>query len=361
MGSVWGKCVKLSLFGESHGPGIGVVLDGLPHGFALDLNAVSAEMQRRRATGALATPRAEADMPEILSGLLNNVTTGAPLCALIRNQDARSGDYEGLREVPRPGHADYTAFVRYGNHHDVHGGGHFSGRLTAPLVFAGAVAKQIIAVQGAEVCGRVSRLAGIDDPASPGIYKNSTAWAGLRQKPVAAFDDGAAERMRQAILAAKAEGDSVGGCIEAVAFGLPAGLGSPFFDNVESRLASFLFAIPAVKAVSFGAGFAIADLMGSEANDAFLWDDGRVKTATNHNGGLGGGITNAMPLVVNVALKPTPSIAKPQRSVNLKTGQNEELRVKGRHDPCVVQRALPVVEAGVALTILDLMVEAGKL
>ena len=303
--NIYGERFKISIFGESHGPAIGVVIDGLPPGFAPDMAKVKAEMARR-APGkhALSTPRAEADSVEIVSGLLAGKTTGAPLCGLIRNQDVRSGDYEERKN--RPGHADYAAYVKYKGFSDHRGGGHFSGRLTAPLVFAGALARQLL--PGIEIAAR-SR------------------------------DD-----LTEAILAAKADGDSVGGIIDCVVAGLPAGLGEPFFGSVESRLSALLFSIPAIKAVEFDDGFTLAGLRGSASNRTEF--------------GILGGITTGKPLRFCVAVKPTPSIALEQDTFDLVTGQPAKITVEGRHDPCIVPRAVPVVEAAAAIGLFDLCLSA---
>ena len=328
--NTWGYKLRLSIFGESHGPAIGVVMDGLPPGEPIDLEDVARELLRRApGRDETATARREEDTAEVLSGLLMGRTTGAPLCAVIRNRDTRSGDYDAKL---RPGHADWTALLKYKGHTDRRGGGHFSGRLTAPLVFAGAAAKQILGRHGVTVAGRAARIGAVTDP------------------------DG----MRTEILAAKADGDSVGGVIEAVAVGVPGGLGEPFFASLESVTASLLFAIPAVKGVEFGDGFGLAGLRGSQANDELYLDGGHIRAHTNHNGGILGGITNGEPVVVRAAFKPTPSIARPQRTVDAGTMQETELTVRGRHDPCIAPRALPAVEAALALSILDCMLMAGE-
>ncbi len=313
------------IFGESHGSAIGVVLEGLPSGIALDMDFILAEMTRRAPGQSIfATARKEADVPQILSGVFEGYTTGTPLCAIIENTDKRSGDYSNLKVCPRPGHADYAGAVRYGGFHDHRGGGHFSGRLTAPLVFAGAVAKLILRERGVEICAHISRLGGLSNPDR--------------------------DQREAAILAAKEALDSVGGAIRCVVTGLPTGLGAPDYGrNVEGIFTQQLFAVPAVKAVAFGAGYAFADLRGSEANDAFYMDGGTVKTRTNHTGGINGGITNGMPVEFEVTFRPTPSIAREQDTVNLETGADVKLSIRGRHDPCVVQRAVPVVEAAAAL------------
>ncbi|QAT50863.1 chorismate synthase [Caproiciproducens sp. NJN-50] len=354
---IWGDRVRLTVFGESHGPAIGAVLEGLPAGEPVDLDEISAQMARRApGRDASATPRKEADAPGILSGLLENRTTGAPLCAVIENADTRSGDYEDLRNVPRPGHADFTANIRYGGFNDVRGGGHFSGRLTAPLVFAGAVCRQILRRRGIAIGGHVLSVHGVSDtPFDPADIPVSLLDR-LSSLYFPTIDPKAETAMRAEIEAARQRLDSVGGVVECAAAGIPAGAGGPLSDGTESLFSSILFGIPACKGVEFGAGFASAALFGSENNDPFVFDDaGNVRTETNHSGGILGGITTGMPVVFRAAFKPTPSIGLPQRSVNLKTGLTEESAVKGRHDPCIVPRAVPAVEAAAALAVINLL------
>ena len=333
MSSEFGSLLKISVFGQSHGRAIGVVVDGLPAGEAIDLEELNAFLARRKpGKSPLSTARREADAPVFLSGLENGVTCGAPLCAVIENGDQHSSDYDALRDKPRPGHADYTAFVKWGGQADMRGGGHFSGRLTAPLVFAGAVAKLILRERGVAVAAAVSNVAGIPDPTP--------------------------EQMEQAVLAAKADGDSVGGCIRCTVTGLPAGLGSPDFGcNVEGLFAQYLYAVPAVKAVAFGAGFGFAALRGSQANDPFYMEGETVRTRTNRSGGVNGGITNGMPVEFEVCIRPTPSISLEQDTVDLERGCDARLSIHGRHDPCIVPRAVVVIEAAAALAscaLLDL-------
>ena len=317
--------MKYTIFGESHGPAIGVVLEGVPAGLELDLDFIRAQLARRApGQNAMTTARKEADEPELLSGVFEGRTTGGPLCAVIFNTDTRSRDYAKLKDLPRPGHADYAGFVRYRGCNDYRGGGHFSGRLTAPLVFAGAVAQQVLGGHGVTVAARISNVAGIPDPTP--------------------------EEMEGAILAAKADGDSVGGRIACAVTGLPAGLGDPDFGcNVEGIFSQYLFAVPAVKAVGFGLGTGFAEIRGSQANDPFYMDGGTVRTRTNHAGGINGGITNGMPVTFEVTIRPTPSIGREQDTVDLSTGSDAKLSVTGRHDPCIVPRAVPVIEAAAAL------------
>ena len=346
MSSTYGEHLKLSIFGQSHAPAIGMTLDGVPAGQAIDLDELQCFLDRRAPGRAeYATPRKEADRPEFLSGLVGNVTCGAPLAAIIRNTNTRSGDYSNLAVVPRPGHADYTAAVKYGGARDAAGGGHFSGRLTAPLCIAGGICLQLLRHEGIEIISRIAAIAGVEDA---GELTASTA-----EKKFPVVDDAQGTKMREAVAAAKAEGDSVGGIIEVAAFGLPVGLGDPMFGGMENRIAAIVFGIPAVKGVEFGEGFGAARLRGSENNDGFCVRDGKIGTITNHCGGILGGITNGMPLRFRAAVKPTPSIFRPQQSVNLETMEETTLQIQGRHDPCIVPRAVPVMEAAAAIAIYD--------
>lgn len=344
--SQYGEHLHLTIFGQSHAPAIGMTLEGLPAGEAIDMAALQAFLNRRApGRNEWSTPRKEADAPEFLSGLVENVTCGAPLTAIIRNTNTRSGDYANLASVPRPGHADYTAYVKYGGHADFAGGGAFSGRLTAPLCIAGGICLQLLKKQGIEVISRIAAIGQVTD--------SSPLTASTADKPFPVVDDAAGEAMQAAIAAAKAGGDSVGGIVECAVLGLPVGLGGPLFDGMEGRIARIIFGIPAVKGIEFGAGFASAGLRGSENNDPFTLEDWQMKTLTNHCGGILGGITDGMPLTFRAAFKPTPSIAKEQQSVNLKTLSPEALRVVGRHDPCIVPRAVPCVEAAAAIAVYD--------
>ncbi len=346
--------MKYTIFGESHGPAIGVVLEGVPAGLELDLEAVSFDLARRApGKSALSTARKEGDEPHILSGVFEGKTTGAPLCAVIQNTDTRSGDYERTKDLARPGHADYAAHVRYEGFNDYRGGGHFSGRLTAPLVFAGAVAKQVLAKRGVAVAAHISSVYGIgDDP-----LEDLDALLAAQRKDFPVLNDQAGQRMQEAILEAKRDLDSVGGAIECGVFGLPAGLGGPDFGrNAEGVFSQYLFAVPAVKAVAFGAGVAFGLMRGSEANDPLYVDgDGSVKAEQNCAGGINGGITNGMPVTFEVTMRPTPSIARPQFTVDMAKNANAVLELQGRHDPCVVHRAVPVIEAAAALAACELM------
>ena len=353
MSSSYGENLRIHIFGESHGPAVGVTVEGIPAGERVDL----AELQRfldRRAPGrsAWSTPRKEADIPEFLSGLREGRTCGTPLTAILKSANTRSGDYDALRDVPRPGHADYTAWVKYGESRDSRGGGHFSGRLTAPLCVAGGICLQLLAREGITVLSRIAAIGGIRDE---GELTASTA-----EKAFPTVSDSAGEAMRSAIAAARAEGDSLGGVIECAVLGLPAGLGDPMFDGMENRIAAAVFGVPAVKGIEFGAGFAAAGLRGSENNDAFSVENGRIITDSNHCGGILGGITDGMPLVFRAAVKPTPSLARPQQSVDLKTGEIVPLTVTGRHDPCIVPRAVPCLEAAAAIAVYDALLARRK-
>lgn len=356
MSSTLGENIKLSVFGESHGAAIGCVIDGLPAGKALDLQLIQKEMDRRApGRDKSATARKEPDSPRILSGVLNGVTTGAPLAMVIENTNTKSGDYANLKFIPRPGHSDYPAYIKYSGFNDIRGGGHFSGRLTAPLVFAGAVAKQLLADKGITVGSHILQIGSVFDTA---FDKNNISAERLKELSTGFFKTISAEKeqeMRAVVEEARLCGDSVGGIIECAAVGLPAGIGSNMFSTVEGRLSYALFGIPAVKGVQFGAGFGFADMRGSQANDPYEVKDGAVRLKTNNNGGVLGGITNGAPLVFSVAVKPTPSVSVVQDSVDLKTLKNEKLVVKGRHDPCIVPRAAAVVEAVCAFTLLDMM------
>ena len=346
MSSTYGENLKLSIFGQSHGAAIGMTLDGIPAGLPVDTDALQIFLNRRApGQNDWSTPRKEADRPEFLSGLVGNVTCGAPLAAIIRNTNTRSGDYSNLAVVPRPGHADYTAAVKYGGAQDAAGGGHFSGRLTAPLCIAGGLCLQILARQGVRVRARIVSIGTVTDDAAFD--------APVDEKPFPAVSDEAAAAMQAQIAQAKADGDSVGGVVECVVEGLPAGIGEPMFGGLENLIARAVFAIPAIKGVEFGAGFAAARLRGSEHNDAFRVQDGRIVTETNRCGGILGGISTGMPVVFRAAFKPTPSISRTQASVSLSRMENETLVIHGRHDPCIVPRAVPCVEAAAAIAVLD--------
>ncbi|MCC8131328.1 MAG: chorismate synthase [Ruminococcus sp.] len=353
MASSIGQNIKLTIFGQSHSAAIGMTLEGLPAGIKIDFDKLEA-FTSRRAPGknAYSTARKEADKPEFVSGLREGVTCGAPLTVIIRNTDTRSNDYSELKILPRPGHADFTASVKYGGYQDYAGGGHFSGRLTAPLCVAGGIVLQILDSLGITV---ISRIASIGDVSDEGELLESTA-----EKPFPTVSDDSATKMQECIASAKSEGDSVGGVVECKVIGLPTGLGDPMFDGMENRIANIVFGIPAVKGIEFGIGFEASRLRGSQNNDPFEVKDGNVVTTTNNCGGILGGITTGMPLWFKVAFKPTPSISQKQHSVRLDTLTEGELVVKGRHDPCIVPRAVPCVEAAAALAVYDAYLEYKK-
>ncbi len=349
--------MRYSIFGESHGPAIGVVLEQVPPGLVLDREAISKEMARRApGKSPLSTARKEADVPEILSGVFDGKTTGTPLCAIIHNSDHHSKDYAKTRFLARPSHGDYTGFVRYQGCNDYRGGGHFSGRLTAPLVFAGAVAKQLLAQRGITVGAHISQIGTVKDKSFADTQLTPTLFQTLSEKAFPTVDDQAGAAMQAEILQAREELDSIGGAIQCAVLGLPVGVGSPDLGcNVEGVLAQHLFAVPAVKGISFGAGFDFASMRGSQANDPFYMDGGQVKTRTNHSGGVNGGISNGMPVLFQVAIRPTPSIGQEQNTINFSTMEDAKLTIQGRHDPCIVHRAVPVIEAAAALAICELL------
>lgn len=357
MSSTFGNHIRISVAGQSHADAIGVIIDGIPAGFRVDMEALSAFMGRRApGQNRFSTARKEADAPEFLAGLLENVTTGAPIMAVIRNTNTRSSDYDKLRDVPRPGHADLTAALKYGGFQDVRGGGHFSGRLTAPLCIAGGIALQMLQEKGIEVFSHIRSIRGVEGKAPAYTPEDVPALRAIREKAFPVWDDGQGEKMQAEIDRARQNADSVGGVIETAVFGLPAGLGTPMFSRMEGKIAAAVFGVPAVRGIEFGNGFAAAALCGSENNDAFYYDtDGTVKTRTNRCGGVLGGITTGMPLVFRAAVKPTPSIGREQKSISLSKKEAEALTVTGRHDPCIVPRAVPVLEAVTALAVLDAM------
>ena len=357
MSSEFGKQLRVSVFGQSHGKAIGVNIDGLPAGEAIDLDELNAFLDRRKpGKSPLSTARKETDTPVFLSGLEDGVTCGFPMCVMITNSDQHSSDYSELADKPRPSHADYTARVKWGGHADMRGGGHFSGRLTAPLCVAGGIAKQILARRGVYVGAHLAAVGTEDDAPFP-LHPTKEVFDAVATKPFPVLDDGAGERMQALILEARQNLDSVGGIIECAAIGLPAGLGDPMFDGIENRLAAALFGIPAVKGVEFGLGFGSARLHGSENNDPFAVEDSKIVTTANRAGGILGGITTGMPVTLRVAVKPTPSISRPQQTVSLSAMEDTELVIRGRHDPCIAHRAVPVVEAVTATVILDLLLE----
>lgn len=356
MSSVIGDKIKLSIFGESHGEAIGCVIDGLPSGVKLDIEQINREMARRApGKDKFSTPRNEKDAVHILSGVLNDTTTGAPLAMVIQNTNTKSQDYGNLMSVPRPSHSDYPAYVKYNGFNDVRGGGHFSGRLTAPLVFAGAVAKQILQEKGITIGAHLKRVGSVTDDVFDMNNVPKTLLDELTDKRFSTINPEAEEKMRDEIEKYRLEQDSIGGEIECAVIGLPVGVGGNMFDTVEGKLSSILFGVPAVKGVQFGIGFDFAKTCASQVNDEYEISNSQIKTKTNNNGGVLGGITNGAPLILSVAIKPTPSISKPQNSVSVQTMDNEELVINGRHDPCIAPRAVVVIESAVALGILDLM------
>lgn len=356
MSGMWGSKIKLSIFGESHGNAIGITIDGLPAGFSIDMDKIMMEMARRApGKSSLSTPRKESDIPEILSGYFEGKTTGTPLCAIIRNSNTKSKDYSKLKDVMRPGHADYTGAVRYKGFNDYRGGGHFSGRITAPLVFAGAICKQILEVKGIIVSAHINSIGKIKDFSFLESDISDELLNSFKEKELPLINTKLEDEMRQEILSARSSGDSIGGTIECAILGVSPGIGDPFFDSVESTLAHLMFSVPAVKGIEFGKGFDISKMRGSEANDEYYLENGNIKTKTNNNGGILGGITNGMPIIFNVAIKPTASIFNEQNTVNIVTMEETTLCIEGRHDPCIVQRALPVIEAVAAIGITELM------
>lgn len=359
MSSTYGEMLKLSIFGQSHGPAIGMTLDGIPAGLPVDFDMLQSFLNRRApGQNGYSTPRKEADVPEFLSGVVDGFTCGAPISAIIHNNNTRSGDYSNLKDCPRPGHADYTAQIKHNGYQDVAGGGHFSGRLTAPLCIAGGLCKQWLAQKGICIGAHIHTIAGIADDPIHLDWCNPNLNAICKDFPVVNADAGA--KMQAEIANAKANGDSVGGSITCFVTGLPAGIGEPMFDGAENKLAQIIYGIPAVKGLEFGAGFACEHLRGSENNDPYQMQNGMVQTKTNYAGGILGGITTGMPLVFRVAIKPTPSIAIKQQSVSLEKLENCTLTVEGRHDPCIVPRAVPVIEAAAAIAIMDICLKNCK-
>jgi chorismate synthase len=358
LSGAWGEHLKLSIFGESHGPCIGVVINGLAAGIELDIDNIHRELKRRApGKSPLATARQEKDAFEIASGVFQGRTTGAPLCALIWNKDQHSNDYENIKNTPRPGHADFTGKSKYGGFNDYRGGGHFSGRLTAPLVLAGAIAKQVLKRRDIVIGSHIQSIGKVCEDSFNPVTISSALLLEMREKPFPVLAEEKGRMMQESILQAKSELDSLGGIVETAIVGLSVGLGSPFFDSAESTLAHLLFSIPAVKGVEFGTGFSISQMHGSEANDAFILKDGQVATQTNHSGGIQGGITNGMPVIFRTAFKPTPSIAREQKTVDMIKLEEVEIQIQGRHDPCIAPRAVPVIEAMAALGLLEMMIE----
>ncbi len=360
--SSWGNGVKISIFGESHGGGIGVVIDGLPSGEKLDFDEIYRQMSRRApGKDKTATQRLEKDIPEVLSGVLNDTTTGAPLCAVIKNTNTRSGDYGNILFCPRPGHADYTGSVRYNGFNDISGGGHFSGRLTAPLVFAGAVCRQILSRRGIKIGAHIFSIGNIKDSGFDPVNIPNELTDRLSGEVFGLIDKTKETEMRELIEQCRMECDSIGGIVECAIVGMPAGAGSPMFDGIENVISSIVFGIPAVKGIEFGAGFAASGMRGSQNNDEFYYDGDTVRTRTNNHGGILGGISSGMPVVFRAAFKPTPSISSEQNTVDLRNHENTKIIIKGRHDPCVVIRAVPVVEAAAAVAVINILKDVNML
>lgn len=354
MKNTFGNSLCVTIYGESHGSSVGVVIDGLPAGIEIDADFIASQLTLRRPSGSISTARAEADEFTIESGVFEGKTTGTPLCIRIPNTDTKSGDYSQMSHIARPSHADYTAFVKYGGFADYRGGGHFSGRITAGLVAAGAIAISILKNKGVYIGTHIKNCGGIEDR-SFADYQSDISL--LSNMPFAVLDSGIAEKMQDKINAVKAEGDSIGGILETAVIGMDAGYGEPWFDTVEGMISHAVFSVPAVKGIEFGAGFAFADMTGSVANDAFVMNGDKVTTKTNNNGGINGGITNGMPIVFRTAIKPTPTIAIKQQTVDMVCGTNTTLAAKGRHDPCIVHRARVVVDSVTALVLCDLIAQ----
>ncbi len=354
MKNAFGSAVTLTLFGESHGEAIGAVLDGVAPGIEVDNEFIASQLSLRRPQDALSTARREQDEFKILSGVYEGKTTGTPICIIIPNADTRSEDYKKTEQLLRPSHADYTALAKYKGFADPRGGGHFSGRITAALVAAGAILISALKQKGITVATHVASIGGIADRAFSDFAADAAA---LNKKPFAVLDSVAEEKMKAEILAAKSEGDSIGGTLETVVLGMPAGVGEPWFDTVEGVLSHALFSIPAVKGVEFGGGFALSEMRGSVANDAFALEGDKVITKTNNSGGVLGGITNGMPILFKTAIKPTPTISREQQTVDIKNGKEAILAAAGRHDPCIVHRARVVADSVTALVLCDLLTQ----
>ncbi len=358
MASIYGNNIRVSIFGESHGSAIGVTIDGLPPGIHLNLDNIRYEMARRApGKGKTTTDRSEKDEFEILSGYFKDRTTGTPLSAIIRNKDRKSADYDIMKDLMRPSHGDYTGYIRYQGYNDYRGGGHFSGRLTAPMVFAGAIAKEILKKDGIRIGSHIKSIGKIEDFSFDYVNVNEEAIEMLNQSEFPVLDESKEKPMKDLILEVREDKDSIGGVIETAVINLKAGVGSPYFDTLDGHLAKLLFSIPGVKGVEFGSGFDISKMKGSGANDEMYMKDGEVVSFTNNNGGILGGISNGMPIIFRTAMKPTPSIGHTQRTVDINKGIDANVTIVGRHDPCIVQRAVPVVDAVAAFAILDLLME----
>lgn len=354
----FGKNIKISIFGQSHSESIGVVIDGLPVGFKINMDKILDFMDKRRpGSSNLTTPRNELDIPKIISGLVDGKTCGSPICAFIENNDTRSKDYDKLKNVPRPSHSDYPAYIKYKGFNDIRGGGHFSARLTAPLCFAGAICLQLLEQKGINIAAKITSIKNTQCEKFNPVKVTNEELNIIKSKNGLSVDNKNEKLMLDEILTAKNNGDSVGGKVQCCVLGLECGIGEPIFESVESRLSSAMFSIPAVKGIEFGNGFDACKLFGSENNDEYYYEDGKVKTKTNNSGGIVGGITTGMPLIFTVGFKPTSSIQKEQNSIDLTTKKNTKLIIEGRHDPCIVLRGIPCVEAMTAITLTDLILD----
>ncbi|MBP2028445.1 chorismate synthase [Acetoanaerobium pronyense] len=356
MGATFGNRFRLTIFGESHGEAIGGVIDGLIPGHEIDFEDIAFQM-KRRAPGmtSLSTPRKEKDEVKILSGALDGKTTGSPLAFMILNEDKKSKDYESIRFTPRPGHADYSAWVKYKGFNDYRGGGHFSGRITAPIVFAGTIAQQILKKSEIEVFTSITKIGNVESQKFKGSIKEIEKLKEIKASRLPSLEEGKSHLMEEEIKGARAAGDSVGGIVECIIYGIEAGIGEPFFDSLESHISRIMFSIPAVKGIEFGEGFNLAGMRGHDSNDELIVTSQKISHSTNNNGGILGGITNGMPIIFRVAIKPTPSISKTQSTVDLKKMKEVSINIEGRHDPCIVPRVLPVIESAAAIAILDMM------
>ncbi len=358
MSCSFGENIRITVFGQSHSESIGCVVDGVPAGEKIDTQELLAFMKRRApGNNEFSTPRKEADEPEIVSGIIDDVTCGAPVCAIIKNTNTKSQDYNKFKNIPRPGHADYTAFIKHSGFNDLRGGGNFSGRMTAPLCFAGGMLMQILKSKGVEIGAHIKSISTCSDSEIDAVTGSMAELKAVESKPFPVINDDSGKKMQSKILEAKKDGDSVGGVIECVITGVPAGYGEPVFDGIENKIAAAVFGIPAVRGVEFGAGFKATEMLGSEHNDEYCLIDEKIKTKTNNHGGVIGGITSGMPIIFRVAIKPTPSVAKAQKTLNIHTGEEEILNVGGRHDPCIVQRAVPVVQSVAALAVADFLLK----
>ena len=356
MSSLFGQNIKISIFGQSHSKAIGVTIDGLPAGKKIDMEKLFSFMQRRApGTSEFSTSRREEDKPHFLCGLIDDITCGAPLTAIILNNNVKSKDYEKIADLPRPSHADYTAHIKYKGFNDIRGGGHFSGRLTAPLCLVGGIIMQLLEEEGIEVFSHIKQIYNIKDDAFNSVNPDIALYKSASQNKFSVLNKDAENKMKNAIIKAKTEGNSLGGIIECMVTGLPVGVGEPMFEGIENKIAQAVFAVPAVKGIEFGNGFDSVLLTGKENNDEFYTKNDEIKTMTNNSGGINGGISNGMPIIFRIAIKPTPSIQIKQNTINLSKNENSQLQIVGRHDPCIVPRALPCIESAAAIAIYDLL------